>query len=76
MEYMQVIYVNDCVLSHLLLIPLSYFLSLSLSLSVCFSSDAGNLLLSPAPGEMFDLTVQLADQLLNYITGTVYLEVT
>ena len=35
----------------------------------------GALTLSPAPGEEFDLTIQLADQLLNYISGTVYLEV-
>ena len=35
----------------------------------------GGLIISPAPGEMFDLTVQLADQLLNIITDTVYLQV-
>lgn len=35
----------------------------------------GTLTLSPAPGEEFDLTIQLADQLLNFISGTVYLEV-
>ena len=35
----------------------------------------GALTLSPAPGEEFDLTIQLADQLLNYISGSVYLEV-
>ncbi len=33
-------------------------------------------MLSPAPGEKFDLTIQLADQLLNLITSsTVFLEV-
>ena len=35
----------------------------------------GSLTLSPAPGEKFDLTVQLADQLLNYITATIFLEI-
>ena len=34
----------------------------------------GDLTLSPSPGEQFDLTVQLADQILNFITGTVYLQ--
>lgn len=33
------------------------------------------LYLSPAPGEQFDLTIQLADQLLNYISSTIYVEV-
>ena len=35
----------------------------------------GGLYLSPAPGEEFDLTVQLGDQLLNYVSSTVYMEV-
>ena len=35
----------------------------------------GQLYLSPAPGEQFDLTVQLADQLLNYVSATIYVEV-
>lgn len=35
----------------------------------------GLLYLSPAPGEQFDLTVQLADQLLNYVSATIYVEV-
>ncbi len=43
--------------------------------SECPESDPGNILLSPAPGEQFDLTVQLADQLLNFVFDTVYLEV-
>ena len=34
----------------------------------------GQLFLAPAPGEQFDLTVQLADQLLNYISATIYIE--
>ena len=37
--------------------------------------NPGQLLLSPAPGEQFDLTIQLGDQLLNFVTGTVYVEV-
>lgn len=41
----------------------------------CTEPSPGALLLSPAPGEKFDLTVQLGDQLLNYITETVYIEV-
>ena len=35
----------------------------------------GQLFLAPAPGEQFDLTVQLADQLLTYISSTIYVEV-
>lgn len=35
----------------------------------------GELHLAPAPGEQFDLTVQLADQLLNYVSATIYVEV-
>ena len=35
----------------------------------------GQLYLSPAPGEQFDLTVQLADQLLNFVSATIYVEV-
>ena len=38
-------------------------------------SVPGDLHLVPAPGEQFDLTVQLADQLLNYVSSTIYLEV-
>lgn len=41
----------------------------------CFESVPGSLVLSPAPGEKFDLTIQLSDQLLNYVTQTVYIEV-
>ena len=41
----------------------------------CNESIPGNLYLSPAPGEQFDLTIQLADQLLGYVTSTIYLEV-
>lgn len=44
-------------------------------LSLSFSFFTGALVLSPAPGEMFDITVQLSDQLLNYITGTIYIEI-
>ena len=43
--------------------------------SECPEPNPGNILLSPAPGEQFDLTVQLADQLLNYVYDTVYLDV-
>ena len=39
------------------------------------TSNPGQLLLSPAPGEEFDLTIQMGDQLLNFITATVYVEV-
>lgn len=35
----------------------------------------GSITLSPAPGEEFDLTIQLADELLNYNVETVYLEI-
>ena len=35
----------------------------------------GGIHLAPAPGEQFDLTVQLADQLLNYVSSTIYVEV-
>ena len=35
----------------------------------------GELFLSPAPGEEFDLTVQLADQLLNYVSTTIYVDI-
>lgn len=35
----------------------------------------GEMHLAPAPGEQFDLTVQLADQLLNYVSATIYVEV-
>ena len=41
----------------------------------CEETDPANLHLSPAPGEQFDLTVQLADQFLNYISNTIYMEV-
>ena len=40
----------------------------------CEEADPGNLHLSPAPGEQFDLTIQLADQFLNYISSTIYME--
>ena len=35
----------------------------------------GQIHLAPAPGEQFDLTVQLADQLLNYVSTSIYMEV-
>lgn len=41
----------------------------------CEEVVPGELHLAPAPGEQFDLTVQLADQLLNYISATIYVEV-
>ena len=40
----------------------------------CAEADPANLRLSPAPGEQFDLTIQLADQFLNYISSTIYME--
>ena len=43
--------------------------------SQCPEPNPGNLVLSPAPGEQFDLTVQLADQLLNFVSDTVYVTV-
>jgi hypothetical protein len=39
---------------------------------LCPEPDPGNLVLSPAPGEQFDLTIQLGDQLLNYVFDTIY----
>lgn len=39
----------------------------------CPEPDPGNLLLSPAPGEQFDLTIQLTDQFFNYVSDTIYL---
>ena len=41
----------------------------------CVEPDPANLVLSPAPGEQFDLTIQLADQLLSYVSSIIYLEV-
>ena len=40
----------------------------------CAEPDPGNLFLSPAPGEQFDLTIQLSDQFQNYISNTIYME--
>ena len=40
----------------------------------CVEPNPGNLYLSPAPGEQFDLTIQLADQFQNYISNTIYME--
>ncbi len=40
--------------------------------SLCPESDPSRLVLSPAPGEEFDLTVQMGDQLLNYVFDRVY----
>ena len=37
--------------------------------------NPGNLFLSPAPGEEFDLTIQVADQLLNFISSNIYIQV-
>ena len=41
----------------------------------CEEINPGNLFLSPAPGEEFDLTIQVADQLLNYISANIYIQV-
>jgi len=41
----------------------------------CEETNPGNLVLSPAPGEQFDLTIQVADQLLNYISTNLYVQV-
>lgn len=41
----------------------------------CEEVNPGNLFLSPAPGEQFDLTIQVADQLLNYIGTNIYIQV-
>lgn len=43
--------------------------------SACQESNPGSLVLSPAPGEEFDITIQLADQLLNYVSSTIFLDV-
>jgi predicted outer membrane repeat protein len=43
--------------------------------SQCIEQVPSNLILSPSPGEAFGLTIQLADQLLNFITGTVFIQV-
>lgn len=39
----------------------------------CSEPNPGSLVLSPAPGEQFDLSIQLADQLLNFVSDTVYM---
>ena len=41
----------------------------------CVEVNPGNLFLSPAPGEEFDLTIQVADQLLNFISSNIYIQV-
>ena len=41
----------------------------------CEEINPGNLFLSPAPGEEFDLTIQVADQLLNFISANIYIQV-
>ena len=41
----------------------------------CEEVNPGNLMLSPAPGEQFDLTIQVADQILNYISTNLYVQV-
>jgi len=41
----------------------------------CPETNPGNLILSPAPGEQFDLTIQVADQLLNYVSANLYIQV-
>lgn len=41
---------------------------------LCEEPDVANIYLSPAPGEQFDLTIQLADQFQNYISNTIYME--
>ncbi len=43
--------------------------------SKCSETNPSNLVLSPAPGEEFDMTIQLADQLLNYVSATIFLDV-
>ena len=40
---------------------------------MCPEPNPGNLVLSPAPGEQFDISILLADQLLNYVSATVYM---
>ena len=45
------------------------------SRSKCEETNPSNLVLSPAPGEEFDMTIQLADQLLNYVSSTIFLDV-
>jgi len=41
----------------------------------CPEPDPGNLVLSPAPGEQFDISILLADQLLNYVSETIFMQV-
>ena len=41
----------------------------------CPEPEPAQLVLSPAPGEMFDLTVQVTDQLLTATSANVYLQV-
>ena len=41
----------------------------------CKENNPGNLILSPAPGERFDLTIQVADQLFNFIRANIYIQV-
>ena len=40
----------------------------------CPEPNPGNLVISPAPGEQFDISILLADQLLNYVSATIYVK--
>ena len=44
-------------------------------LEMCPESTVSQILLSPASGEQFDITIQLLDQLLNLATASVTLQV-
>lgn len=55
-------------------IEASWTLTPSREREQCEEVDPARLYLSPAPGEQFDLTIQLADQFQNYISTTVYME--
>ena len=41
----------------------------------CSETNPGHLVLSPAPGEQFDLSIQLADQMLNFVFDNIYMVV-
>jgi hypothetical protein len=45
------------------------------SVQACMEPNASNILLSPAPGEQFDITIQVLDQMLNLAGSTASLKV-
>ena len=45
------------------------------SVQACMEPNVSNILLSPAPGEQFDITIQVLDQMLNLAGSTASLKV-